>query len=72
MALGPLEDIPVPLVGVGGRASCAVPVWWAAGAGRGPGLTVIVVDGSQVPGSVWPAGWWFVGVGSQVALRWGC
>ena len=25
MALGPLVDIPVPLVGVGGRASCAVP-----------------------------------------------
>ena len=25
MALGSLVDIPVPLVGVGGRASCAVP-----------------------------------------------
>ena len=25
MALGPLVDIPVPLVGVGCRASCAVP-----------------------------------------------
>ena len=30
-------------------------VWWAAGAGRGPGLTVIVVEGSHVPGLVWPA-----------------
>ena len=29
--------------------------WWAAGAGRGPGLTVIVVEGSHVPGLVWPA-----------------
>ena len=25
MALGPLVDIPVPLLGVGGRASCVVP-----------------------------------------------
>ena len=29
--------------------------WWVAGAGRGPGLTVTEVDGSHVPGSVWPA-----------------
>ena len=41
-------------------------VWWAAGAGRGPGLTVIVVEGSHVPGSVWPAavvlcGGWMMG-----------
>ena len=41
-------------------------VWWAAGAGRGPGLTVIVVEGSHVPGSVWPAavvvcGGWMTG-----------
>ena len=36
-------------------------VWLAAGAGRGPGLTVIVVEGSHVPASVWPAAvvvWW--------------
>ena len=41
-------------------------VWWAAGEGRGPGLTVIVVEGSHVPGSVWPAavvvcGGWMTG-----------
>ena len=41
-------------------------VWWAAGAGRGPGLTVIVVEGSHVPGLVWPAavvvcGGWMTG-----------
>ena len=41
-------------------------VWWAAGAGRGPGFTVIVVEGSQVPLSVWPAavggcGGWMTG-----------
>ena len=52
-------DIPVP-PGGGGRSgivrslwSCTV--WWAAGAGRGPGLKVTVVEGSNVPGSVWPA-----------------
>ena len=36
------------------------------GAGRGPGLTVTVVEGSHVPGSVWPAvvvvcGGWMTG-----------
>ena len=41
-------------------------VWWAGGAGRGPGLAVIQVEGSQVPGSVWPAavvvcGGWMTG-----------
>ena len=41
-------------------------VWWAAGAGRGPSITVIVVEGSHVPGSVWPAavvvcGGWMMG-----------
>ena len=70
MALGPLVGIPVLLVGVGGRASCAAPwgctMWWAAGAGRGPGLTVTVVEGSHVPGLVWPAvvvvcGGWMTG-----------
>ena len=30
-------------------------MWWAGGAGRGPGLTVILVEGSHVPGSGWPA-----------------
>ena len=30
-------------------------MWWAGGAGRGPRLTVTVVEGSHVPGSVWPA-----------------
>ena len=30
-------------------------VWWVAGAGQGPGLTVTEVEGSHVPGSVWPA-----------------
>ena len=40
--------------------------WWAGGAGRGPGLTVMVVEGSDVPGSVWPAvvvvcGGWMTG-----------
>ena len=34
----------------GGRTAC-----WAARAGLGPGLTVIVVEGSHVPGSVRPA-----------------
>ena len=41
-------------------------MWWAGGAGRGPGLTVTVVEGSHVPGSVWPAvvvvcGGWMTG-----------
>ena len=41
-------------------------VWWAVGAGRGLGLTVILVEGSHVPGSVWPAavvvcGGWMMG-----------
>ena len=41
-------------------------VWWVAGAGRGPGLTVTEVEGSHVPGSVWPAavvvcGGWMTG-----------
>ena len=31
-------------------------IWWAAGAGRGPGLTVIVVEGSHVPGLVFAGG----------------
>ena len=30
-------------------------MWWAGGADRGPGLTVTVVEGSHVPGLVWPA-----------------
>ena len=30
-------------------------MWRAGGAGRGPGLTVTVVEGSHVPGSIWPA-----------------
>ena len=37
-------------------------MWWAGGAGRGPALTVTVVEGSHVPGSVWPA---------VVVVRWG-
>ena len=52
--------IPVPLVGVGDRALCSVPGAvligaWVAGPGRGPGLMVIVVEGSHGPWSVWPA-----------------
>ena len=51
--------LPVPLGGRGGsgivRSLWGRTVWWAAGASRGPGLTVIVVEGSHVPGSVWPA-----------------
>ena len=37
--------------------------WWVVGAGWGPGLTASAVEGSQVPGSVWPAAvvvWWGV------------
>ena len=30
-------------------------MWWAGGAGPKLGLTVTVVEGSHVPGSVWPA-----------------
>ena len=30
-------------------------MWWAWGKGWGPGLTVTMVEGSHVPGSVWPA-----------------
>ena len=37
------------------RSPCGCTVWWVAGAGRAPGLTVIVVEGSHVPGLVWPA-----------------
>ena len=41
-------------------------VWWVARARRGPGLTVTEVEGSHVPGSVWPAavvvcGGWMMG-----------
>ena len=63
-------NIPVPLVGVGGRASCAVPgaVLFGRQRGRvgGPGLTVTVVEGSHLPGSVSPAavvvcGGWMTG-----------
>ena len=41
-------------------------MWWAGGAGWGPGLTVTVVEGSHVPGFVWPAvvvvcGGWMTG-----------
>ena len=40
--------------------------WWAGGAGRGPGFTVTVVEGSHVPGLVWLAvvvvcGGWMTG-----------
>ena len=64
-------DIPVPLLAGGGSgivcSSWGRTVWWAAGAGRGPGLTVIVVEGSHVPGSRWPAavvvcGGWMTGL----------
>ena len=37
------------------RSPWGCTMWWAGGAGRGPGLTVTVVEGSHVPGSVWPA-----------------
>ena len=48
------------------RSPWGCTVWWAGGAGRGPGLTVIVAEGSDVPGSVWPAavvvcGGWMTG-----------
>ena len=40
--------------------------WWVAGACWGPGFTVTAVEGSHVPGSVWPAvvvvcGGWMMG-----------
>ena len=63
-------DILVPLGGDGGSGIVRSPwgrtVWWVAGADRGPGLTVIVVEGSHVPGSVWPVavvvcGGWMTG-----------
>ena len=50
MAHGPLVGFPVLLWGVGVWAS-----WAAPGVGWGPGLTVTVVEGSHVPGLVWPA-----------------
>ena len=37
------------------RSPWGCTVWWAGGAGRGPGLTMIVVEGSHVPASVLPA-----------------
>ena len=37
------------------RSPWGCTVWWVGGAGRGPGLTVTVVEGSHVPGLVWPA-----------------
>ena len=48
------------------RSPWGCTMWWAGGAGRGPGLTVTVVEGSHVPGSVWPAvvvvcGGWMTG-----------
>ena len=41
-------------------------MWWAWRKGWGPGLTVTMVEGSHVPGSVWPAvvvvcGGWMTG-----------
>ena len=48
------------------RSPWGCTVWWAGGAGWGPGLTVLVVEGSHVAGSVWPAavvvcGGWMMG-----------
>ena len=48
------------------RSPWGCTVWWVGGAGRGPGLTVTVVEESHVPGSVWPAavavcGGWMMG-----------
>ena len=37
------------------RSPLGCTMWWAGGAGRGPGMTVTVVEESHVPGSVWPA-----------------
>ena len=49
---------------VGSPWGCTM--WWAGGAGTGPGLTVTVVEGSHVPGLVRPAvvvvcGGWMTG-----------
>ena len=49
---------------VGSPWGCTM--WWAGGAGSGPGLTLTVVEGSHVPGLVWPAvvvvcGGWMTG-----------
>ena len=67
--MDPLWGFRSPLWGgglgiVGSPRGCTM--WWAGGAGRGPGLTVTVVEGSHVPGSVWPAvvvvcGGWMTG-----------
>ena len=48
------------------RSPWGCTMWWAGGAGQGPGLTVTVVEGSHVPGSVWPTvvvvcGGWMTG-----------
>ena len=48
------------------RSPWGCTAWWPGGAGSGPGLTVNVVEGSHVPGSVWPAavvvcGGWMTG-----------
>ena len=37
------------------RSPWGCTMWWAGRAGRGPGLTVTLVEGSHVPGSVWLA-----------------
>ena len=59
-----------PPCGGGGSGIVCSPwgctIWWAGGAGRGPGLTVTVVEESHVPRSVWPAvvvvcGGWMTG-----------
>ena len=59
MAHGPLVGFFGPPCGGGGLGIVGSPrgctMWWAGGAGWGPGLTVTVVEGSHVPGSVWPA-----------------
>ena len=48
------------------RSPWGCAMWWAGGAGQGPGLTVTVVEGSHIPGLVWPAvvvicGGWMTG-----------
>ena len=56
--LDPLWVFRSPLRGRGSgivRSPWGCTMWWAGGAGRGPGLMVTVVEGSPVPGSVWPA-----------------
>ena len=59
-----------PPCGAGGsgivRSPLGCTMWWAGGEGRGAGLTVTVVKGFHVPGSVWPAvvvvcGGWMTG-----------